>query len=467
MSDLPQAFLDSLHDAPGFDRASFEAVHSEADRVNAIRGNPRKRPEARTDHPLGRLKLAAPVPWCEQGYYLRERPVFSRDPLWHAGAYYVQDASSMSLDFALRCLVPAGPLRMLDLCAAPGGKTTLLAAAMAPGSFVVANEVIASRTPVLEENVVKWGAPGIIVTRSDPRDFGGLEGFFDVIMIDAPCSGSGLFRKDPGARKEWSESLVELCHSRQQRICADVMGALKPGGLLVYSTCSYSIQEDEQIADFLMENFLLDPLPLPFDARWGIVESRSPGGKALGYRFYPDRLAGEGFYLAAFRKPGEVPQRRPRPENKRSGRGSDSGFQPLDRARRGILAPWVEDLEDQFQPVDWRGEVILATPEMASVLDMLASRLRIVSPGRRAGKFVRDQFIPDHGLAMSAVVHPGVPRIAVSKQDAIRYLMKASIELPDDPRGWVLVTYEGVGLGWVKGVGGRVNNYYPTPWRIR
>lgn len=464
MSHLPEAFLVSMAEAPGFDREAFLSAHREPDRVNAVRLNAAKPARAPATEAPEAFELAAPVPWCEAGYYLAQRPRFSRDPLWHGGAYYVQDASSMSLSLVVRRLAPRDrPLRILDLCAAPGGKTTLLMGVMPPGSFVVANEVITSRTPVLEENVVKWGTAGIVVTRNDPRDFGGLEGFFDVIVVDAPCSGSGLFRKDPGAVKGWSPSLVELCQGRQQRITAEVTGALAPGGLLVYSTCSYSPGEDERISEFIRDRCGMEAVAVPFDKGWGVVESRGPGDMPLGYRFYPDKLAGEGFYLSAFRKPEGTPPAQPGKKH----RGQKGLFQPLGRAQRELLAPWVDGLHETLDPLEWRGEVVLVPPEMTPLVETLASRLRLVSAGTRAGKFLRGEFIADHGLAMSPAASRGIMRVELCLQDALRYLMKEPVTLPGAETGRVLVTYRGVGLGWAKQLAGRVNNYYPTAWRLR
>lgn len=464
MSNLPEAFIDHMAGAPGFDPEAFLSAHREPDRVNAVRLNAAKPPAASAAGAPDVIEPARPVPWCEGGYYLKQRPLFSRDPLWHGGAYYVQDASSMSLSLVIRRLAPRDrPLRILDLCAAPGGKTTLLLGAMPPGSFVVANEVISSRVPALEENAVKWGAAGVMVTRNDPRDFGGLEGFFDVVVIDAPCSGSGLFRKDAGAVRGWSPSLVALCQGRQQRITTEVAGALAPGGLLVYSTCSYSPAEDEQISEFLRDRCGMEALEVPFDKAWGVVESRGPGGAPLGYRFYPDKVAGEGFYLSAFRKP----EGKPRTEPAKKRPGHKGLFQPLARAGRERLLPWVDGLTEPLEPLEWRGEVVLVPAGTTPLVEALASRLRVVSAGTRAGKFLKGEFIADHGLAMSPAVGCGVARAELGLEDALCYLMKEPVTLPGAAKGRVLVSYRGVGLGWAKQLAGRVNNYYPTAWRLR
>jgi NOL1/NOP2/sun family putative RNA methylase len=247
--------------------------------------------------------LAEAVAWSSNGYYLKSRPSFTLDPMFHAGAYYVQEASSMFLEEALKQAVDlTQPLKVLDLCAAPGGKSTLTQSVISNSSLLVSNEVIKARVNVLAENITKWGSANVIVTNNDPKDFQRLPGYFDVVIVDAPCSGSGLFRKDPKAVDEWSEQNVQLCNQRQQRILADVLPALKPGGVLIYSTCSYSPEENEDICDWLMDNYSFENTRFTLNEELGIVETTSPNNKAVGYRFYPDKVKGEGLFIAAFKK---------------------------------------------------------------------------------------------------------------------------------------------------------------------
>ena len=202
----------------------------------------------------------------------------------------------------------AHPERVLDLCAAPGGKSTLLAARL-PNSFIVSNEVIKNRVTILAENMSKWGCLNAAVTHNDPADFKKLPGFFDLLVVDAPCSGSGLFRKDERAIDEWSEENVAHCSLRQQRILADVLPSLKTGGHLIYSTCSYSVAEDETICDWLVNEMGIQPVSIPVDPSWGIVETLSPDCQVPGYRFYPDKIKGEGFFLACFQQMNEVDEK--------------------------------------------------------------------------------------------------------------------------------------------------------------
>ncbi|MBY0432810.1 MAG: RsmB/NOP family class I SAM-dependent RNA methyltransferase, partial [Cyclobacteriaceae bacterium] len=253
-------------------------------------------------HPKKKIAWPAdPVPWADQGRYLSERPVFTLDPRLHAGAYYVQEASSLLLEQALKQSVDiTQPLRVLDLCAAPGGKSTHLLSLLSGDSLLVSNEVIRSRASILAENIQKWGYSNVIVTQQDPRDFQRLTGFFDVIVTDAPCSGEGLFRKDPEAMKEWSPNNVELCSQRQRRIVNDVWPALKPGGVLIYSTCTYEEKENMEAVATLTQDFAAESVSLTLNPAWGIATLEKSG--CIGYQCYPHRVKGEGFFISVLHK---------------------------------------------------------------------------------------------------------------------------------------------------------------------
>jgi 16S rRNA C967 or C1407 C5-methylase (RsmB/RsmF family) len=275
---LPSSLLRSLEQVKGFNQTAFEEVHTSGEQVVSVRMNPLKLSIVNGEWSIGNGQLAIgdqqnistsldvlqqhpstplrAVPWSSSGYYLSQRPSFTLDPLLHAGAYYVQEASSMFLEQALKQSIDlAQPLLVLDLCAAPGGKSTLLQSIISNESLLVSNEVIQTRVNILKENIIKWGAGNVVVTNNDPSAFSKLHGLFDVLVIDAPCSGSGLFRRDAEAINEWSEDNVQLCSQRQQRILADAWHCLKEDGVLIYSTCSYSAEEDEEILDWIEERF--------------------------------------------------------------------------------------------------------------------------------------------------------------------------------------------------------------------
>lgn len=395
----------------------------------------------------------APVPWSRYGYYLLKRPSFTFDPLFHAGCYYVQEASSMFLEQALRQTTDlATSLKVLDLCAAPGGKTTHLQSLISKESLLVSNEVIRSRAAVLKDNVIKWGAHNIAVTNNDPADFGALPGFFDVVVVDAPCSGSGLFRRDEEAIGEWSLNNVELCSQRQQRILADVLPALKEDGLLIYSTCSYSPQEDEEILQWLGTTLNMEGVELATEPDWNIVTVKS--GNNFGYRFWPYRLKGEGFFMGVFRKKtaAEKPEKY-RPKTR-----------VLSQKDTGALHSWINAPEQQF--VTFGGRIYAWSANLYEALDLLAGKMKVVYSGVLMGDLIRDKLIPDHALAMSGLVPDAVARTGLLEAEAIRYLQRKDLALETAQKGWQLALFSGHPLGWMNVLPNRINNYYPKELRI-
>jgi 16S rRNA C967 or C1407 C5-methylase (RsmB/RsmF family)/NOL1/NOP2/fmu family ribosome biogenesis protein len=460
-SPLPEALLRSLEGLPGYDRAAFEAVHAEGEARTSLRLNPGKWKDRgmlnladALPSPMGQGVATTPVPWWEGGCRVQPRPSFAFDPLWHAGAYYVQEASSMFLGHAVRELMgDRRALRVLDLCAAPGGKSTQLATLPHTG-LLLSNETIRTRVPVLHENLVKWGSPRTFISNEDPSALARMEGFFDLMIVDAPCSGSGLFRRDPAAIEEWSPAHVELCSRRQRRILAEALPALAPGGVLVYSTCSYSREEDEDILDWLVREQGLEGLRIRIHEEWGVVESVTPTG-AVGYRFYPDRLAGEGFFLACLRK-GEgasATAMSARPPRSVAWKGSD-------------LADWISDPEAlHFSERD--GNLIAVPMDLAGDVATIAGLVRLRKSGVMAGRLLRGNLLPDHELAMSTLLHPGRPILPLSREDALRYLRKEAVPPDGQTQGWALASWMGLPLGWLKCMPGRSNNHYPSEWRIR
>jgi 16S rRNA C967 or C1407 C5-methylase (RsmB/RsmF family)/NOL1/NOP2/fmu family ribosome biogenesis protein len=448
-SQLPKEFLASLEGLPGYDAAAFKAVHAAGPGPTSIRINPAKPPAILP-------AKATPVPWSSHGYHLETRPSFTFDPLFHAGAYYVQEASSMFLEQALRQTTDlARPQKVLDLCAAPGGKSTLLQSILSPESLLISNEVIRNRVHILEENMNKWGAANAIVTSNDPRDFQRLENYFDVIVVDAPCSGSGLFRREPGAVEEWSSGNVQLCWQRQQRILADCWPALRHDGVLIYSTCSYSREEDEDVLDWITTELDAKSCRLQTAPEWNIVETTGSKG-AYGYRFYPHRLMGEGFFIACLRKNGggifTPPRKTSFPER--------PGKKEQESLRNWVLSSSPLAFFVHQQQVHALPESRLAE------LPILQAACYLKSAGLLLGQLSAKDFIPDHHLAMSTIVHPGVMTLPLSRQQALQYLRKEELRLETTHRGWALVQYEGHNLGWIKVLPQRSNNYYPKEWRI-
>jgi 16S rRNA C967 or C1407 C5-methylase (RsmB/RsmF family)/NOL1/NOP2/fmu family ribosome biogenesis protein len=463
---LPTSLMNSLADAPGFNRAAFEEVHASGEKVTSIRINPLK-----IQHPpsavegsvveppsvVEPLSVVEGVPWSTCGYYLSKRPSFTLDPLLHAGCYYVQEASSMFLEQALRQSVDLSQdIKLLDLCAAPGGKSTLIQSLITPGSLLVSNEVIRARAGILQENITKWGGNNVAVTSNDPKDFARLENFFDVMVIDAPCSGSGLFRRDPTAIQEWSEENVILCSQRQQRILADALPSLKPGGILIYCTCSYSVEEDEAVADWLSGTFGVDGRPLSVPAEWNIVESLTPQYQLPCYRFYPDKLKGEGFFLACMQKPGgQVTAHRP----------SKQKPAKLSKAEQDMVKEWI-DPAVPLHLFRHKEDIIAVPPSFENLVPYLQEHLYLRQIGTNLGKVVRKELLPDHALAMSIIFNNAITTISLNLEEALQYLRKAEVFPVASHKGWALVQYEGHNLGWVKMLANRLNNYYPKEWRI-
>jgi len=434
---LPQDFIARTKTLLGAGWSAFEEALNEDPPVS-IRWNPAKKP---LTYPF---VCKEAVPWASNAYYLSSRPSFTLDPLFHAGCYYVQEASSMYLEQIVKKYI-SQPVKTLDLCAAPGGKSTQLMAVLPEGSLLVANEVIRQRASVLTENRVKWGNPYSIVTNNDPKDIGRLNGFFDVLLADVPCSGEGMFRKDPVALREWSVGNVRLCAERQKRIVADSWSALSPGGLLIYSTCTYNREENEDNIDWICRKLGAELVEEP-------------------RRFLPHQTKGEGFFIAAVRKTGTL--RHPAldagpPETQRGLRFKPAMTDP----RQSYLfhpAQFVI-VSEQNRPV--------AIPEIyATDYIYLSKRLRIVSAGVALGEQKGKDFVPAHELALSTALSADTfPQWEVDKTTALRYLRKEALhDIPTTlPKGYLLITYCRHPLGFVKNIGTRANNLYPQDWRIR
>jgi len=453
MSDhlLPQNFLSKLAGSPGFEAENFIRAHQLAESPTSIRLNPFKPSNTKSD---------SPVQWCNEGYYLHTRPSFTFDPLFHAGCYYVQEASSMFIDYILKHINKDNDttIKVLDLCAAPGGKSTLINSVLKSGDLLVANEIIKTRVPVLTDNLSRWGTANTIATNNDPKDFGRLKGFFDTILVDAPCSGSGMFRKDPAAINEWSEGNVNLCHQRQERILADVYPALKADGYLIYSTCSYSVEENEDILDWLCTEFELESIRIPIETDWGIVETQSTQKQAWGYRFYPDKVKGEGLFAACLQKKessGEVSNTKYKDHQK-------ANFKEIDQVKPYINEP------DNYYYFKVNDDWLAIDREHRHNLGILQQYFYLKKSGVRIGKMAGKDLIPDHELALSLIINKDrFLQTELTKEQAIQYLQRAEITgLDTADKGWSLMNFKGHALGWAKLLPNRINNYYPKEIRI-
>ena len=396
-----------------------------------------------------------PVPWCKTGFYLQSRPSFTLDPLFHSGCYYPGEASGMFLGQIFEQVDhQADKLRILDLCGAPGGKSTQLSDLAGPSGLLVANETIRSRAAILAETIAKWGAVNTIVTSNDPAAFGKLKGFFDIILVDAPCSGEGMFRNRK-AVEEWSAENAVLCAARQKRIITDTWSSLKESGILIYSTCTFNPDENEENIRWLIEKNEAECIRLDVSAFEGITEIDHQG--IYGYGFFPDKVMGEGFFIAVIRKTGIEHQ-----EIVRIRKQND-----LIPVKSDILVAtgWTGLPKERLLK---RGDELIALPCEIEEFIHIFSKLNIVRAGTSIAMVRSDDYLPSHDLALSQLLKKDAfPHKAAGYKEAIGYLRRDTIEQSDLQDGWNLLTYNNVNLGFVKNLGKRVNNYFPVELRIR
>lgn len=393
----------------------------------------------------------APVPWCDQGRYLEERPIFTLDPLLHAGAYYVQEASSMLLGQAFRACeaLPADAV-VLDLCAAPGGKSTHLAALLPETALLIANEPVRTRQAPLKENLWKWGRPDVAITGSAPEAFRSMGPFCDLVLVDAPCSGEGMFRKDPHARAQWGPHLVETCATRQEGILDAAWAALRPGGYLIYSTCTWEARENEDQVKRMMEQGA-EAIGIAVDPAWGIEAA------SLGLRCYPHRVRGEGFFIAVLRKPVQADGERAQHEASRHVEACppSAAFQGWFRAPDALAI-----MED--------GELTYAVSKRwLGTVSALAASVQVLAPGLPIAQRKGSAWVPHPALALNALLdHHAFPTVEMDRAEVLRYLHGEAMPT-EEAHGTVLMRYHGLGIGWANGAGKRLNNGWPAPWRIR
>ncbi|MDR2816046.1 MAG: RsmB/NOP family class I SAM-dependent RNA methyltransferase [Proteiniphilum sp.] len=485
--NFPAEFISSIRPLLGKETDLFLSALA-GDAPAGFRLNPFK---------AARNPMKATVPlqrvlWSQWGYYPEERPAFTFDPLFHAGYYYVQEASSMFVEHIINELT-TGPVACLDLCAAPGGKSVSLLSALPGGSLLVSNEPVRRRANVLSETMTKFGHPNVMVTNNTAKDFSAFPHLFDLALVDAPCSGEGMFRKDETAVEEWSVHNVEMCAARQRDILNDIWPALKPGGLLIYSTCTYNTVENEENALWAAGELGAAGEPggtfvhVETAKEWGI--SPSFNDRVTGYRFFPHKTRGEGLFVTVLKKAGTEAdktvsgltgvksKRKPSPYVKDRSVYTDVFVKPNEpnqtclncavAGKRPILTNLLLSPE-AFDFVE-AGNRIVALPAVHSeTLAALNERLKTVSMGIEIGERKGKDFIPSHALAMSKDLNPeAFPRYEATYEEAVSYLRREAIALKDAPKGYLLLTYKGEPLGFVKNLGNRANNLYPNEWRIR
>jgi 16S rRNA C967 or C1407 C5-methylase (RsmB/RsmF family)/NOL1/NOP2/fmu family ribosome biogenesis protein len=417
-------------------------------------------------NPLSFSSKNEKVKWSDVGYYLPNRPPFTFDPLFHAGYYYVQEAASMFVEQVVKQLIDE-PVYVLDLCAAPGGKSVTLLSALPEGSLLVSNEIIRQRANVLAETMTKFGHPNSIVTNNAPKNFVDFPHFFDVVLVDAPCSGEGMFRKDEVAVQEWSLANVQMCAVRQREILRDIWDTLKPGGLLIYSTCTYNLLENEENARWISRELGAEFVSVKVEKEWGI--SSAFDDETVCYRFFPHKTKGEGLFVSVLRKNDNA---------RHCDAESSLAFpQSSQKVRRLRVKPAMTNCENlrlflknpgSFDFIEENNRIIALPKEHSETFFSLRERLKIIAAGIEIGERKGKDFIPSHSLAMSMEFHfDAFPQYEVSYEQAIAYLRKEVILLNDAPIGFVLLTFKNEPIGFVKNLGSRANNLYPQEWRIR
>lgn len=406
-------------------------------------------------HPSKGIDLAflneAKIEWCEMGRYLDVRPYFTHDPFIHAGAYYVQEASSMFLEQLLGSFIEdiAHPL-VLDLCAAPGGKSTHILSMLGQKGLLVSNEIVPNRNAVLRENITKWGYSNVVVTQNEAIDFAKSNLLFDVIVVDAPCSGEGMFRKDKNAIGEWSIENVHSCVVRQKDILDEIIKSLKPGGLLIYSTCTFEPDENINQIERLIQTDEFEPYTLEREVA-GMGIENVVKNNAVGYAFYPHKVRGEGFFIGALIK---------------KGRRVDEEIKAV-FLKEKIPANVQDFVEGENIAIkSFKEEFHLVSPFYENYSNQIRNGLRVKKEGVNICTQKGKDLIPAPELAFSMFVSKNIPRINIPVDQVIRFLKCENIHFPNVPKGWYLICYQNLGLGWSKVMESRTNNYFPSNWRI-
>ena len=448
---LPQDFENMMTEAIGKEeyRLLAEAIGQQP--PTSIRINSEKV----GDGTLDVLKGAERMPWCDTGFYLPERPQFTFDPLLHAGCYYVQEASSMFLEHILKQYVTQ-PVTALDLCAAPGGKSTLALSVLPEGSLLIANEAMRQRANILAENITKWGNPNCIVTNNYAEDFHAFTDAFDLIICDAPCSGEGMFRKDPASIGEWSLANVATCWKRQRDIAKNIWHTLKEGGIFIYSTCTYNPHEDEETVQWIAENLGAELLSCHPSKEWNLAETNT--------HFFPHKHKGEGFFISVLRKTSSTEETSTHHHKQKRNKQKNK---PLPK----FPAEWKDKiiLPDHFTFYEDDGTLSAFPTIHFDILRQAKNTLKVLHSGIELATMKGKNLQPSHTLALSnSLNRQAFPMAEVDYGQAIAYLRTEALQLPSDiPTGYVLITYKDHPLGFAKNIGNRANNLYPSEWKIR
>ena len=452
MIALPVAFKERMTKQLGAEEA--ECLFSALDSASpvAVRLNPAKCGEE------GVWSDGEAIAWSKNGRKLKERPSFTLDTAFHAGAYYVQEAASQFIDYVVAQEELQGK-RVLDMCSAPGGKTTIYSTAVGRDGLVVANEYVRQRANVLADNVRKWGMGNVLVTNNAPEHIAQFEGWFDLVAVDAPCSGEGMFRKEEVAREDWSEDAVKMCAARQLSIVREAWQSLKDGGLFIYSTCTFNEDEDEGLLRAFMAevgDVFVPSQRIEIDESWGVVKGEV--GAFQTFRFFPHKTDSEGLFVAVARKAEPTPQRTPKARKR--------VMQEVDKASRKELSRWLMDAESHSFAVV--ADTIYAySSEQFKAVQALSEGLTAIYSGVAMGQIFKGKLKPDWALSQYAgVERKATAVVELDEATALDYLRKKDVAVGDMAEGMNLVTHRGRALGYAKKIGARCNNLYPNSLKI-
>ncbi len=447
--ELPIAFKNNIISLLGEQQANEYFQSLQQEETTSVRYHPSRNYQ---------LKQASQViPWESSGQYLSERPIFALDPAWHAGAYYVQESSSMLTGFACQQVLSDTPVKVLDFCAAPGGKTTHLLSILPKESLLVSNEIISKRNHILVENIERWGNSHNIVTKGDAEDFEALEQFFDLVVVDAPCSGEGLFKRQPEAVEEWSEENVQICSARQGHILSHIHNCIKTGGYLCYSTCTFQPSENEEQILKLLQSGLYELIYLTANSLHGVREGHIPGT----LRCWPHLVKGSGFFITLLKKIAHASSEITPKKRKHWNWGVLKKMDP-------VIQKFVKT--DKNHLLYQSGDFLKIFPKKYHYdLSFIADHIPVTHFGIDAGQLKKNIFTPSQGLVHSEFVQEDIPYYDITEIDiALDYLRKKDIPIkPELPNGWAVVRWKGLNLGWIKQNSQRVNNYYPASLMLR
>lgn len=440
MPPIPESFTNLMTETLGRREAAALLEGLQTPPAVAIRLNMAKQPS----------DVGTPIPWCPAGRRLNHRPTFALDSAWHQGRYYVQEPASMFAAFAAACVAEQEqrPLRMLDLCAAPGGKTTAAADALPPDSLVIANEFVPQRAEILLENLTKWGLPDMVVTRGDTTPIcEAIAGQMDLVVADVPCSGEGMMRKEAEARRQWSPGLVKQCAELQRKIAANAAQALRRGGWMIYSTCTFNASENEENVEWICRELGFEVVDLPVDEAWNL-QQHGPG-----YHFYPHLTHSEGLYLCLLRKTSPGFRARTKPSRLKTVKSTD--------------VPWIHS--EGYILVQHQNFIQAISEKNADFIGVFSKLPHTLTFGTQVASAGKRGWEPTHTAAMSQLLRNDYfPAIEFDDEQALRYLARRTDNLPTTAqRGFLLALHRQLPLGWLKGIGNRCNNLYPQPWRIR